>query len=469
MTEAGSGVDTSTGGSATLDPAMTRSPRARRPATPVALVWALGLAIAIAPAPAAATPTVTQDPTASATVTTPTASAVPAWPPATTAPTVSSAATGQVDQGADGGPAAGTEEVIGGQRLGLPGIQVDLPPGTPQPPRVAATAWLVADLDNGEVLAANRAHVGLAPASTLKILTAITLVPDLDPDTVYTATDADAAIEGSKVGLVAGSRYTVKDLVHGLMLGSGNDTANALATLGGGLPEATRRMSEKAAHLQAMDTHVVNTSGLDAPGQVSSAYDLAIFGREALAEPTVARLVRTTRYRFPGKGRTLGPTRSRFEIQNHNRLLRNYPGATGVKNGYTVQARGSFVGSATRGGRSYVAVVLRAKGSTWHMARDLLDWAFLAGRSARPVGVLVPPRSEIAPPEVAPPAQALGVAEGGAPTMRAGSPLNSLVGVIRSAGAGRITWAVAGLVACLSVVLLLRRRRPLRRTAHSRT
>jgi D-alanyl-D-alanine carboxypeptidase (penicillin-binding protein 5/6) len=302
---------------------------------------------------------------------------------------------------------------IGGDRLAAAGPQVDLPPGTPPPPAVTAAAWLVADLDSGQVLGTQNAHVPLAPASTIKILTALALVPGLDPRSRYVAQDADAAVDGTKVGLVPKSDYAVDDLVHGLVMASGNDCATALATLAGGMPAATAAMSATARRLHADDTVVVNTSGLDAPGQVSSAYDLALLGRAALADPALARLLATTRYRFPGRGSGTGANRPSFEIQSHNRLLRNYEGATGVKNGYTVAARGSFVGSATRDGHRYVVTLVRAEGSTWHQAADLLDWAFAAGPTARPVGTLVGPRTAL--DETADPGDTTPVASGTAP------------------------------------------------------
>jgi D-alanyl-D-alanine carboxypeptidase (penicillin-binding protein 5/6) len=187
----------------------------------------------------------------------------------------------------------------------------------------------------------------------------------------------------------------VRDLMYGLLLGSGNDAASALAALGGGVQATVAFMNGEAARLQACDTHAVNNSGLDARGQLSSAYDLALFGRAALADPQVARILATTRYRFPAAGIRFDRRRKRFEIQNHNRLLRNYPGATGVKNGFTELARGAFVGSAQRAGHRYVVTLVHAEGSTWHEAASLLDWAFAVGPRLDPatpaIGRLVDP------------------------------------------------------------------------------
>ncbi len=277
----------------------------------------------------------------------------------------------------------------GGARLARPGLQVQLRAGAARPPRLKASAWIVVDLRTGDVVAACNAHVPLAPASTLKVLTALALRPRIPATTLYTARPADAAIDGTKVGLSPGSVYTVPDLWHGLLMGSGNDTANALATLVGGTPVAAELMNRTARSLGARDTVAVNTSGLDAPGQVSSVYDLALFGRAALADPGIARMVRTTAYAFPSSGTAVRKrVRKSYQIQNHNRLLQNYPGTTGIKNGYTSTAGASLVASATRGGRSYLVAMLRSDVNVWGMGESLFDWAFAQGRGAEPVGRL---------------------------------------------------------------------------------
>lgn len=290
-----------------------------------------------------------------------------------------------------GGPAAvpavaAPDSAAGGQELPVTGTL--LPPGVPAPPAVDATGWLVADLDTGEVLAAHNPRTPLAPASTLKLLTLLTLVPGLDRQATWTARHEDAAIEGSKVGLVPDSVYRVDDLVHGLMLSSGNDAAHALAGLAGGMPRATALMQETAHSLGATDTVVRNTSGLDADGQVSTARDLALIGRAVLADPELAEVVRTTHYQFPGEGTTFDASRPTFEIGNKNRLLYGYEGALGLKNGYTQAARSSFVGAVERDGHRYIATLMRAEGSASGQARDLLDWAIAHGQRVEPVGVL---------------------------------------------------------------------------------
>jgi D-alanyl-D-alanine carboxypeptidase (penicillin-binding protein 5/6) len=277
-------------------------------------------------------------------------------------------------------------------RLDRAGVVVAVPRGTPAPPAPQATGWLLADLDSGEVIAAQGAHTQLAPASTLKVLTAYALTTGgLKETTVYPARYADAAIDGSKVGVVPGSRYTVKDLLNGLMLGSGNDCAEGLASAYGGDAEAVRRMNQVAADLGAEDTTAKTPSGLDAAGQVTTAYDLALIARAALDDPLVSKVMATTNYKFPAEGRAIGAGRKRFDIQNHNKLLGYYPGATGGKTGFTQAARQSFVGSAERGGKRYVVTLLHGEGRPWQQTGELLDWAFRYGARAEPVGELVSP------------------------------------------------------------------------------
>ncbi len=280
---------------------------------------------------------------------------------------------------------------VGGKNLIENKVQLAVPAGVPAPPAPPAASWLIADLDTRQILAAHRAHVPLAPASTLKIFTGLALAHRLDPAKVYTGRDDDAAVDGTRAGIVPGSTYTVDDLLHGMLMSSGNDCANALGNLVGGRKTAVGLIQDEARQLGAFDTVARTTNGLDAKGQVSSAYDLALAGSAALADPQLSQVMTTTMYRFPGVGKSLGKKRARFQIQNHNRMLRNYDGATGVKNGYTVAAHGSFVGSATRKGHSYIAVVMRADGSTWHETTALLDWAFAHGGQAQPVGELVRP------------------------------------------------------------------------------
>src|SRR3954447_4076897 len=276
---------------------------------------------------------------------------------------------------------------VGGAALGTSGLAVQAPGATPLP-RLTASAWLLADLETGEVLAAQDAHGRLRPASALKVLTAVTLMPRLDPATVYTAQAEDANAEGSRVGVVPGATYTVGQLWQGLFLVSGNDAASALANAAGGVPATVSAMAARARELGALDTTVRNPSGLDAPGQYTSAYDLALFARAGMTRSDFRTYATTVRAEFPGKLPKAGHARKTFQIYTQDRLLLNYPGAIGVKTGWTTKARGTFVGAATRNGRTLVATVLHTKAASWTESRALLGWGFRNAAALRPVGTL---------------------------------------------------------------------------------
>ena len=161
--------------------------------------------------------------------------------------------------------AADTSPRIGGPLLGA-GTAVAS--SVPLPP-VTAAAFLVADLDTGAVLAAKDAHSPHAPASTLKVLTALTLLPRIPADTVLVPTYDDAAIDGSKVGLAPGYGYSAAEVFRAMAMVSGNDAASVLAAWSGDPAKTVGWMNAEAARLQARDTVARNASGLDAPGQQS--------------------------------------------------------------------------------------------------------------------------------------------------------------------------------------------------------
>ena len=209
-------------------------------------------------------------------------------------------------------PAAVTSDPVGGPALGSAGIVLKPGPGTTQLPKIDADAWLLADITTGEVLAAKAAHKQVLPASTLKTLTAVTLMPVLPKDQVVTISDRVTHADGSHVGLVSGGTYTVWDLWHGLLLPSGNDAAAALAEANGGMAATVKAMQDKAVELGALDTAVRNDSGLDAPDQHTSAYDMALIARAALSDPDFATVTKTISYNFPGKPVAAGARRSTY-------------------------------------------------------------------------------------------------------------------------------------------------------------
>ncbi|MGC4890009.1 D-alanyl-D-alanine carboxypeptidase family protein [Micromonospora sp. DT227] len=283
------------------------------------------------------------------------------------------------------------QQVVGGETLAGPGLVT--PPGSPAPPAVTATTWLVADLDSGAVLGACGPHAYGTPASTQKLLLAATMLNRLDPKQVAVATAADLDIEpgSSAVGLLVGGRYPVETLWLGLLLQSGNDAANMLARLGAGSARAgVDQMNAEARRLGALQTHAVTPSGLDGPGQFTSAYDLALIARACFADPRFGRYAMTERAQIPAQPAL---KKGGFQIQNENQLIYRYPGALGGKTGFTELARHSYVGVAQRGGRRLVVTLLGAEARPvrgWQQGAQLLDWGFRLPRDAS-VGRLVDP------------------------------------------------------------------------------
>lgn len=338
-------------------------------------------------------------------------------------------------------------DVVGGDRLATSGVVVDAP-GADALPKLAAASWVLADLDTGEVIAAKDPHGRLRPASTMKILTALTVLPQLDPEASYVAQWEDANTEGSRVGVVPDATYSVHNLLEALFLVSGNDAAVALANAAGGVDATVAAMNRTARDLGALDTKARNPSGLDAPGQLTSAYDLAVLARAAMAREDFRAYAATVKSQFPGKMPRAGKARKTFEIYTQDRLLLNYRGAIGVKTGWTTKARGTFVGAATRGGRTLVATVMLTDFEAWKESAALLTWGFHNAAAATPVGTLdaVPALAEGTTEKAGP--------EATRPVVTAGAG---------DQGQGRPWWVqlplvVLGVLVALRARVLLRRR-----------
>jgi D-alanyl-D-alanine carboxypeptidase (penicillin-binding protein 5/6) len=282
---------------------------------------------------------------------------------------------------------------VGGDALATDGLVV--PAGAPKPPALTATSWMVADLDTGEVLGGCGPHAYATPASVQKLLLAATALPKLDPAQTTTVTEGDLDIEpgSSAVGLVRGGKYSVSTLWLGLILNSGNDAANALARLAGGtggVAATVAEMNATAKRLGAFQTHAVTPSGLDGPGQFTSAYDLALIARACFARADFRRYALTRSARMPAQKAL---KKGGFQFQNENKLIYNYPGALGGKTGFTQLARHSYVGAAERDGRRLVATLLGAEARPlrgWQQGAELLDWGFALPKGAS-VGKLVEP------------------------------------------------------------------------------
>jgi serine-type D-Ala-D-Ala carboxypeptidase (penicillin-binding protein 5/6) len=247
------------------------------------------------------------------------------------------------------------------------------PIGSVPIPEGPAQTWIVADLDSGQVLAGRDQDVAHPPASTIKVLLALVALDQLNLDSTVVA---DTQVECNCVGIKPGRTYTARQLLDALLLVSGNDAANTLAQMLGGPDATTAKMDAKAASLGATNTHAATPSGLDGPGGsgASTAHDLAVIFRAAMANPVFAQITAEPSAMFPTDN-------GEQPIVNQDELLARYPGAIGGKTGFTNAARKTFVGAAARGGRRLVIAMMygliRAGGPTyWDQAASLFDWGF---------------------------------------------------------------------------------------------
>ncbi|HEX7323169.1 MAG TPA: D-alanyl-D-alanine carboxypeptidase family protein [Mycobacterium sp.] len=265
--------------------------------------------------------------------------------------------------------------------LGLPSpasADISQPPGSLPIPEGPAPAWIVADLDSGQVLAEQDGYAPHPPASTIKVLLALTALDEVDLASSVVATPADTHAECSCVGIKPGRSYTARQLLDAVLLVSGNDAANTLADLLGGPEAAVAKMNAKAESVGATNTHATTPSGLDGadgPGWTTP-HDLAAIMRAALANPVFAEITAEPGAMFPN-----GPDGEERPIGNQNELLFRYPGAIAGKTGFTDAARKTYVGAADRDGRRLVVAMMygliHAGGPNyWDQASSLLDWGF---------------------------------------------------------------------------------------------
>jgi D-alanyl-D-alanine carboxypeptidase (penicillin-binding protein 5/6) len=294
-------------------------------------------------------------------------------------------------------------EPIGGAQLGATGVVVDRAAGL-APPKLAASSYVIADGDTGEVLAAKDPHGHFLPASTMKTLTAISLIPKLDRAAMVRPTRRTCDVEGTKVGMTPKLKYRVEDLFKAAIMVSGNDAAVALTQAHGGYQRTLNTMNAEARRLQANDTLAGSPNGLDVDlglnikTQHTSAYDLALIMRQGLRLPDFREYVGTVNAHWPAlptkKQRKKGKKTGGYPIYSHDRLLPGEPhayrGMIGGKNGYTNAAQQTFVGAARRGGHTIIIALMHSP-QLWTYATQLLNWGFQARGKVKPVGTLVDP------------------------------------------------------------------------------
>ncbi len=286
------------------------------------------------------------------------------------------------------GAAARGRQTIGGPQLAGHGVIVNYPSAKARPlPNVKASAYVIADAGTGKVLAAKDPHGWYLPASTLKVLTAITLIPVLSPNATVVTTRRAANVEPNKVGLIAGHSYRISDLFKAMLLISANDAAMSVAQATGSVSKGVAMMNAEAHHLRADDTVAKRPNGLNGLGQHVSAYDEALFARHALTIPQFMQDEQLRTTRFP-----LKPGKKPITLWNQNTMLETYHGDLGGKIGWTTASKTTYIGWARRGGHTLVVTILHCKPlyELTYAAR-LLDWGFAEDGKVRPVGVLVPP------------------------------------------------------------------------------
>ncbi|HYG96269.1 MAG TPA: D-alanyl-D-alanine carboxypeptidase family protein [Solirubrobacterales bacterium] len=269
-----------------------------------------------------------------------------------------------------GRPGAGMLTVLLALALWLAPAALAAP--TKGPEGIEATAWTVVDARSGAVLASHGAQQRLAIASTTKLMTAYVAMKELGPEKVVRAAPYEPIYGESLLGLRTGERVSVRDLLYGLMLVSGNDAAHTLAVAAAGSEEGfVREMNRYAAALGLADTHYANSIGLDEPGNYSTAADLATLGRRLLRIPAFAKVADTRSVLL----RSLRPPR---RIDNSNDLLTMAPWATGMKTGHTFDAGYVLVASGEKDGVSLVSVTIGAptEESRFLENLELLEFGF---------------------------------------------------------------------------------------------
>jgi len=342
---------------------------------------------------------------------------------------------------------------IGGAQLAGRGVIVNYQPGpVPKLPGIKASAWVIADAGTGQVLAAKNPHGWFRPASTLKVLTAISLIPALDPDATTVASKQATSVSPNIVGLLAGHAYKISDLFTALLTISANDAAVALTQATGSYARGMATINAEARHLRADDTVAVTPNGLDAPGQHTSAYDLALFGRQALTMPAFMKYDQVTSAQFKiSKKKSVG-------LWNQNSLLATYPGALGGKIGWTSAAGATYVGMAKRGGHTLVVTLLHCPALTEiTAAKQLLNWGFKVDGTISPAGTLVGPQPAAPSPAASPAASRTAAA---APAATRDQAAGAGPSVLAAAGFSAMALVAAGLGFAYS-----RRQRPAREQA----
>lgn len=233
---------------------------------------------------------------------------------------------------------------------------------------ISAKAAVLINADNMKIIYERNSDELLPMASTTKIMTALIVIEKFNASTEITVGD-EVLEEGTNMGLKPGDILTAESLLYGLILASGNDAANALAVaVGKSIDGFVGMMNSKAESMGLNSTHFDTPSGLDGENHYTTAYELAVITAEALKQPLFRQICSTL-------SKTVTVSDREIALNNHNRLLKEYNGAYGVKTGYTSSAGRCLVSAAERENVRLIAVTLNDK-NDWKDHKALLDYGF---------------------------------------------------------------------------------------------
>lgn len=256
--------------------------------------------------------------------------------------------------------------ILGASRLNL---RDDAPP----PPELSAASALVLDLDTNQILYAKNPHLPHPPASTTKMLTALVALETFDLNRPVSIPPSCTRLPGNRAGFLGNEVVTVESLIYGLLVVSGADAACALANLEGNEIEFVEKMNQRAEELDLKQSYFTNPIGFDSQGieHLSSAWDLAKIAIEATKNNVFRKIMGTREVTLESL-----INQRLYHLENTNRLLRELPGTTGVKTGFTEGAQGCLVFTYQNQDWQILSVVLGAPGSDnrFEETKALLDW-----------------------------------------------------------------------------------------------
>jgi len=236
-------------------------------------------------------------------------------------------------------------------------------------PTVSAASAALYSKNRDEFLYLKSDNQRLGMASTTKIMTAVVALENADLEKEIAVDARAVGTEGSSMYLKAGEKFTMRELLYGLLLRSANDAAMAIAyAVASDLPSFVALMNEKASALSLSNTHFVNPHGLDAEEHYSSAFDLAKLTAYAIDNPAFCEIIST-------KKKTIGKGESKRLLVNHNRLLSQYEGCFGVKTGFTKSCGRCLVSAAEKSGQILICVTLDAP-NDWSDHSKLFNYGF---------------------------------------------------------------------------------------------